>query len=127
MSANDRPLKLHHVDSRPFRDLLNSPEDFNMVFESIEHTIMSSFAIDAVLNNGIAPKITAALIKERWNICEKWFRIMRGDIGFSLRQTIDTLPKALACEMLDQPFEPVKDTGQGWAPMSIEEILQRQG
>ena len=126
MTAADRPLDLVHIDPTPFQDLFNKPGDFEEVFASLEHTIYASFAIDALLT-GQPPKMTAAVIKVRWEICERWFRVMRGDIGFSLRQTLDTIPKALACEMLGQPFEPVKDNGQGWAPQSIEEILKKQG
>jgi hypothetical protein len=111
-------------DTKPFKDLLDKPEDFNRVFTSLEHTIMGSFAIDvAVL--GVKPEITKAKVKARWDICEKWFRVMRGDIGFGLIETLDMIPKALACELLDQPFNPEKEANRGWAPQSIDGVLKK--
>lgn len=112
-------------DPKPFADLFNRPEDFNRVFESIEHTIFASFAIDeAVFGHKVT--ITQAKVQERWQICERWFRAMRGELGYGLIQTLDMLPKALACTLLDQPFEPPPaNAGHGWFRESVHDGLNQ--
>lgn len=116
------------VDAQPFAGLLNKPEDFALVCSRLEHMIMESFGIDAHVL-GTQPQITKAKIKHRFHICEKWFRIMRGDMGFGLIKTLDILPKALACELLDQEFDPAKEApaGRGWSPTAgqVDRMLAR--
>ena len=110
-------------DSKPFKDLFNSPEDFNRVFDSMEHTIMASFAIDRAVF-GRNPKITNEKVAARYKICEKWFRIMRGDLGWGLTRTLDTLPKALACELLDEEYDPTTMSA-GWSRMDFDREVAR--
>lgn len=118
----DRKL-IHRTDARPFAELFNDPTDFNRVFDSLEHTIMASFAIDyAVL--GREPEITEEKVKARFKICEKWFRVMRGELGFGLVKTLDLIPKALACELTDQEYDPEKE-GSAWFSSSIGHELDR--
>lgn len=113
-----RNLRSVRVDTKPFAELLNKPDEFEMVSNSMDHTIFSSFSIDAVLS-GKKPEITEEKIRHRFLICEKWFRIMRGECGFGLRKTLDALPKALACELLSQPFDPMKDVARSWSPEAL--------
>lgn len=114
-----------HVDKRPFAELFNSPEDFQRVFERLEHTILMSFAIiDKKLYGKV--EITQEAIKQRFSICEKWFRIMRGEIGYGLTETLDMLPKALACDLLGIPYDPKKRENKGWALQDIDQFLKRQ-
>jgi hypothetical protein len=109
-------LKEQHVNPTPFYELLCKEEDFALVFESLEHTIYSSFGLIDTFIFGMTPEITQTEVKRRFFICEKWFRIMRGDCGFSLIRTLDMLPKALACELLGLPFNPEDGADRGYFP-----------
>ena len=112
------------VNTKVFAELFNKPEDFELVFQSIEHTIMASFAIDRKVL-GREPEITNNKVRERWYICEKWFRCMRGELGWGLTRTLDTLPKALACELLDMQFDPSKEDLHAFSKQSIDSIVRR--
>lgn len=109
-------------NEKAFADLFNDPTNYNLVLESIEHTIMASFAID-VRVFGTVPNVTGEKVAQRWLICEKWYRVMRGDLGFGLIRTLDTLPRALACELLDQPFDPMIGSEHGWGVHTIKDIV----
>lgn len=115
------------IDTKPFAELLNKPEDFEFVRSSLDHTIFSSFGIIDHAIFGREVKITQSEIKRRFHICEKWFRIMRGECGFGLKRTLDKMPKALACELLDQEFDPMKeDPDHGWwGGVTVEEVVER--
>jgi hypothetical protein len=108
--------------TKPFADLLNDPANMQMVVEHLRHTIVASFAIDA-RELGRPPQITTAKVKERWQICERWFRIMRGELGFGLVRTLDTIPRALAHELLGLPFDPKIGAEGGWGVQTIPEIV----
>jgi hypothetical protein len=99
-----------------FIDLLNKEEDFELVWTSLDHMIFSSFGMIDKLMWGREPQITQSEVKRRFLICEKWFRIMRGELGFGLIKTLDLLPKALACELLQVDFDPEETVGRGWFP-----------
>lgn len=125
MSINE--VRAARPNPRPFAELFNEPKDFNRVFERLEHTIYWSFAyIDANLT-GRAPVITKSETARRFKICEKWFRILRGEMGFGLIRTLDTIPRALACELLEIEFDPHgENLAQGWTarPTTIQHIIQ---
>jgi len=107
-------LKEIHPGSA-FADLLNKPEDFEFVSDSIEHTIWQSFAvIDVALYGEDKVKPTQAEIKHRFEICEGWFRVMRAELGFGLKRTLDMIPKALASSLLGQSFDPEAEGEHGW-------------
>lgn len=122
--ARDEKGFAHHVDARPFAKLFNNPTDFNVVLSSLEHTIMASFAIDAAMQ-GRTPQITNEKIRTRFKVCEKWFRVMRGDLGYGLKRTLDSIPKALACELIGQPFVPDETTGRGFSRMDFDKEAAR--
>lgn len=109
----------------PFAELVNNPVEFQMVRDRFEHIIWTSFGVidQAVL--GHKPKITQKETLRRFKICEKWFRIMRAECGYSLRRTLDTLAKALACELLDQPFDPMQEKDRGWFVQNMSDILEK--
>lgn len=111
-------------ENKAFKDLFNRPEDYELVFSSLEHTIWCSFLIDVkVLGRSV--EITQDKVKERWKICEKWFRIMRGDMGFGLIRTLDTIPRALACELLNVEFTPEKEHASCFFKEDVGEIADR--
>jgi hypothetical protein len=115
-----------NVDHGPFVSLFNNPDDFEHVFSSLEHTILSSFALDAQLT-GSAPKITTEEIRRRFSICEHWFRVMRGELGWGLRRTLDAIPKALANTLLGFEYDPSSEGEHGWGPeaSSIPGVVER--
>lgn len=108
-------------NEKAFISLFNKPEDFEMVYSSLEHTIMASFSIDYRVT-GRQPDITQEKIKARWAICERWFRHMRGELGWGLIRTINTIPKALACELLDQEFKPEQEHRSAFWTGDINDI-----
>jgi hypothetical protein len=75
----------------------------------------------------VDPKITQAEVKRRFEICEKWFRIMRTECGYGIKRSLDTIPKALAAELLEQEFDPTDGAGTGWSPntLSLEEVVKK--
>lgn len=122
--AKDEDGLSHHIDARPFAQLFNKPEDFELVFQSLEHTILASFAIDAQMLKR-TPKITQEKVRARFKVCEKWFRIMRGDLGYGLKRTLDSIPKALACELIGVPYEPEHKTQRGFSRMDFAKEAAR--
>lgn len=122
--ATDEKRLTHHVDARSFAQLFNNPTDFELVLASIEHTIMASFSIDAVVLKR-TPKITQEKVKARFKVCEKWFRVMRGDLGYGLKRTLDSLPKALACELIGDTFEPEATSARGYSRMDFDKEAKR--
>ena len=77
-------LKEQHINPTPFYELLSKEEDFELAATSIEHMIYHSFGMIDAIVLGHKPEITQTEVKRRFFICEKWFRIMRGDYGFGL-------------------------------------------
>jgi len=125
MSINE--IRAARPDARPFKELFNSPADFQRVFDRLEHTIWWSFAYIDTRLTGRTPVITKAETRRRFQICEKWFRILRGEMGFGLIRTLDTIPRALASELLEIEFDPhAENLAQGWTaqPTTIQHILQ---
>jgi hypothetical protein len=115
-------------DPKPFAELFNSPADFERVFDRLEHTIYWSFAFIDTKLLGRSPEITEPEVKRRFAICEKWFRIFRGEMGFGLVRTLDTIPRALAHELLSMPYDPHKENlkaGWGSRPADIQNLLNK--
>jgi hypothetical protein len=52
-------------------------------------------------------------VKRRFDILAKWFKVMRGDLGWSLQRALDTLPRALRAELDGEEFVP--DNRATWA------------
>jgi hypothetical protein len=98
-------------------DLLNKPEDFNVVASRLEHLIWSSFVIlDPQINPGAKVKITRREVKRRFDICIKWFRIMRMELGWGQHRSLDVLPWVLANEIIGIDFTLEELRRHGWTP-----------
>ena len=95
-----------HVDQSVFADLLESQQDFVQVFDVFYTTIMLSFRIVDTAALGKQSVISTDEVRRRWKLCERWFRMMRGDLGYSLNKTLDSIPTALVCELTEQEFIP---------------------
>jgi len=99
-------MKELHIDQHVFSDLLEKPEDFDRVYSVFYSTIMLSFRIVDTAALGKPSIISQEEVKRRFKICEKWFRTLQGDVGFSLNRTLDSIPQALVCELTDQEYKP---------------------
>ena len=97
-----------------FAELVRKPEDLPRVFIGLQRAIQNSFRQDQA-RSALTVLVTEREIESRFKICEKWFRIMRGDEGYSIDKTLDFLPIALRCELDKISFQPPK-AGESWAP-----------
>jgi len=113
-----------HINTNAFGELLNKQEDFNTVFEVVYTTIMGSFQVVDAAALGKQAVISQEEIKRRFDICERWFRVMRADLGYSLSHTLAAIPVALVCELTDQEFKP-DDPEASYAYTSTAEALSR--
>jgi hypothetical protein len=108
----------------PFAALLRNPADLPRVFWRLESVIANSFKEDRARGGVITlTGASSAEVKRRYAICEKWFRVFRGDLGWSLEKTLDFWPVALRKELDGETWEPPKgDTG--WAPSAtgVEDV-----
>jgi len=87
-----------------------SPSEF---VARVGYAIDKSFAVD--LARGSLMVETPTERHHRRKICTKWFRIMRGDLHWSLEKVYDFLPLALRNELDGVPWEPPKNISS-WAP-----------
>lgn len=105
--------------STPFVELLNNPGQAGEVTQRFEQMIMESFAVDAA-RKAIASgstgqaEVKAAELKRRFNILADWFKVMRGDMGWSMSRTFDELPRALRAQLDGEIYVP--DSRNMWAP-----------
>lgn len=104
-------------DPRPFLSLLNERGNYPLVARKFASTLAASFAEDARRNGAeFVRKIhTQDEEKRRAEILGKWFRRLRGDLGFSLNRTLDELPRALRAELDGGSYTP-PEKNRLWAP-----------
>lgn len=74
-----------------------------------EIAIAKSFAEDSP-----PTKMTQSAIKERFDICVRIFRELRGDLKWGLERILDQLPVYLRCELDGKKWTP--DTRTVWTP-----------
>ena len=120
-------IKQQFSDATPFLQLCNDPKEYDMAISRLEHMIWWSFVwLDAQL--GHKTEMVPDEIKRRFLICEKWFRVLRRDLGYGVHHALDTLPRALAYELLGLPFDPPKADGRGWArsPADIQQMIKQK-
>lgn len=89
---------------RVFAELLNSKADLQRVTATVHDLVAISFTEVCFP----VKHRTALEEKHRATILLKWFGILRRDLGFSLSQTLETLPYALKAELQGKQFEPPK-------------------
>lgn len=87
---------------KPLRELMGDVATLGRVTNHFERCIRAS------CEPGAFPvrHLTSAEIKRRFDILEKWFRILRGDKQWGIERTLDALPKALAAELSGLQWEP---------------------
>jgi hypothetical protein len=70
--------------------------------------IEQSFAADG-------SRVTGSETRRRFQICERWFRELRAEHGWSLPRILDNLPRILRAQLDGVPFDPTNEK-QVWAP-----------
>lgn len=80
------------------------------VVRGFEVAIAQSFAEDRapgrlILVHG-GPRLTKSAMTDRANICIRIFKVLRGDLKWSLPRIMDHLPKFLRNELDGVPFTP---------------------
>jgi len=73
----------------------------------IEHAVDQSFQADGA-------RMTGDEVRRRFNICERLYRQLRGDLGWGVQRVLDHLPRYLRCELDGVPWEPDRRTC--WMP-----------
>lgn len=91
-----------------FAQLLTNPTDLQQVFHALQDIIMRSFAreVQSGLILPVRVTMTDAEIRRRFLICEKWFRVMRGDKKWTLDRTLACLGWALQLELEGREVDP---------------------
>jgi len=85
-------------------------QQLGRVVLGFEFAISKSFASDTGLT--LAP-VTHAKVKERFEICVRIFRVLRGDLKWGVERIMGHLPHYLRCELDGLPWEP--DARATWA------------
>lgn len=85
--------------SGSFVQLVGDHSALARVLRGIQTTIELSFAVDGA-------GITQTEVKRRFQLCEKIFKILRGDMKWGIVRIIDHLPKYLRFELDGETWEP---------------------
>jgi len=82
-------------------------DQFACAMLGIEQAIERSFRADGA-------RVTNAEVRRRFEICERLFRQLRGDLGWGMQRVLDHLPGCLRCELDGVSWEP--DHRTFWMP-----------
>lgn len=94
----------------PFADL--SPAEVHEVTSGFHRIIGASFQEDRRRDRRVV--MTQDEIRRRFRICERWFRIFRGDKAWSIERSISTCATALRTELDGGVYTP--DSRTIWLP-----------
>jgi hypothetical protein len=91
----------HKATSSPFAEMCISPRQALRAARLFEKTLRESFEADEkLMGQHFRSKIqTGAEMKRRAEILARWFRVFRGDLGYSLARVEVELGRALRCEL----------------------------
>lgn len=92
----------------PFEDLLRQPGQLKQATDAFTRVIRKSFVDHPVRHQ------TQDEVRRRFAICEKWFRIFRGDKQWTIGRALDSVGAALNAELTGKPYEP--SDRQVWLP-----------
>lgn len=90
-------------------------DDLGKVTGAFEESIALSFITNPMKNP------TQAEIRRRFNLCDKIFSTLRGDLKWSVPKIVDVLPTYLKCELDGVPYSP-EDVGASWSPEAVEAL-----
>jgi len=105
------------ADPTPFLRLIRHPQEHRRVVAAFMQTLAGSFELDKQRNGAeFAKRIhTQSEERRRSEIIARWFRRLRGDLGFSLSRALDELPRALRAELDGGSYTPPEGNTL-WAP-----------
>lgn len=92
----------------PFGDLVLNKGQYNRISVAFQKALADSFRVDKErLGKGFVERImTQNEMKRRGDILARWFRRLRGDLGYSISQCETELTKALRCELDGIEYSP---------------------
>jgi len=111
--------QLRNVDHEKFIPLVRSIADVKLLQHKLSETVKESFTLDAIRNPGRPVVGTQAEVKRRAEICLKWFRVMRADMGYSTERALDFLAAALRTELDGGKWEPPVQV-TAWGPDALK-------
>ena len=103
------------TDPTPFSSLLRNEQSPLELVQAINSAIAGSYRAERL--RGELPIVKTEEVKRRTQICLKWFKILRGDMGWTVEKTLDFLPMALRKEIDGEDFDPPTQNG-AWSPES---------
>jgi len=109
----------HRADNgSPFADLVGTPQKYKLVAQRFAQILAASFDDDERRQGKDYAKrvCTQQEQKRRAEILGRWFREMRGDLGWSVERTLDHLAVALRTELDGGTYTPPADRNRLWAP-----------
>lgn len=91
----------HRATSSPFAEMVISPSQALRAARLFERTLRESFEYDEKeMGQHFRSTVqTGAEMKRRAEIMARWFRVFRGDLGYSLARVEAELGNALRCEL----------------------------
>jgi hypothetical protein len=104
-----------------FAELVRKPEDLRRAAATFIQVISDSFAQDQARSLLTVLKTESELMR-RFKICEEWFRVMRGDCGYSCDKALDFLAVALRSTLDGIAFEPPKKDAS-WSPDALAQKM----
>ena len=111
--------QIQGVDHDQFSPMVRSVADLQLLHVKLGETIQESFMHDAIRHPGRQVVGTRAEVKRRTEICLKWFRVMRGDMGYSTERALDFLGLALRTELDGGKWEPPAAV-TAWGPDALK-------
>lgn len=96
---------------KAFADLIDDQASLARVVTGFERIIIESFYPG---RNPVRGSITAHHVRDRFQILERWFRVLRAEKRWGLHRILDTLPEALHAELNGSTWEP--DSRACWMP-----------
>jgi hypothetical protein len=111
-------------DPDSLKKVVRSDQDFHRTLKAVEDAIWKSFGEDVLKerakliitpsSNALRPSLAEA--KRRFLICEAWLIQARYDLGYSLEQSLDLIPRVLRAKLDGEDFEPEKPGERCWSP-----------
>jgi hypothetical protein len=84
----------------PLTDLLQTPASLGAVTKGIQR------AVERSLKSHPMRHLTRDEVKRRFDICVRWFKVLRMDKKLSIERCVDEMPKALRAELDGKKYEP---------------------
>ncbi len=99
--------------SSPFSDMLLNPQQALRAAQMFKNILVKSFAHEeATMGKAFRQRIqTGAEMKHRADILARWFRVLRGDLGYSMAKIENELGNALRSELDGELYTPASAHG----------------